>query len=690
MSVSSSQLANEFEEIKSRFSASPYIRITATAGNPPESYEITYRVKGISQVAGGQAVMVDKHRVSIVLPFGYPHFPPNCKPLTPIFHPDFDPDAVCIGDFWNSSHSLAELIVHIGRLISYQTYGREDVFNREALEWTLAHGELLPLDRADFSLQTPEPQQSVAAAADQAASSPDLTTPAAAGQPPPASAPAAGRRQKPGRAAAAGKMPAGLNRKLLLTIVCGVVLLAAAAGALLVLDLRHYQGAVQKWAGVAALVKEGNYPEAEAQVKAVQVLLDKLRFLKKGEKQALLQEVGKLTDSREFKEGLQGRILVKGRYISVGQLQEINAVNGLLARARELADAGKWQESDQTYARAAEKTAALGELAPLPLDQLEALSAKSRLQGRLEAARQFRSRHQWEQAQGNLQEAMAVLAGLPQDEQQEAAGNEIRTMMTEVAFAAAVARGDQLFADRQWSQAADSYESALQQTQGQGGELAPQAAKIAGQRDVARFNFFYEEGLQDFSQGRWDAASANLQKSEALLAAARAAGGARDISQEMIRRKSVTATVKAREGAVTAYVAEENYSRAVKELEAMINAIDRGQLGADREFAAARQSAAESIGRYRFLDDIQQKIAFLLSRYEAIFKDFFPSAARSKLSDPRISFVRQEGRLLIFRMQCLEESRRQKFTLEMHYQYDTGAKQWSPRPVAEAPAAAGK
>ncbi|MFZ5769910.1 MAG: hypothetical protein ACOY4W_00640 [Thermodesulfobacteriota bacterium] len=688
MSVSSSQLANEFEEIKSRFSASPYIRITATAGNPPESYEITYRVKGISQVVGDQAVIVDNHRVSIVLPFGYPHFPPNCKPLTPIFHPDFDPDAVCIGDFWNSSHSLAELIVHIGRLICYQTYGREDVFNREALEWALAHGELLPLDRADFSLQTPEPQQSVAAAPAQAAPSPDMTTPAAEGQPPPASTPAAGRRKKPGRAA--GKIPAGINRKPLLTIICGVVLLAAAAGALLVLDLRHYQGAVQKWAGVAALVKEGNYTEADAQVKAVQALLDKLRFLKKGEKQALLQEVGKLTDSREFKEGLQGRILVKGRYISVGQLQEINAVNGLLARARELADAGKWQESDQAYARAAEKNAALGELAPLPLDQLEALSAKSRLQGRLEAARQFRSRHQWEQAQDSLQEAMAVLVGMPQDEQQEAAGNEIRTMMTEVTFAAAVARGDQLFADRQWSQAADSYESALQQALGQGGDLARQAAKIAGQRDVARFNFSYEAGLQDFSQGRWDAASANLQKSEALLAAARAAGGARDISQEMIRRKTVTATVKAREAAVTAHVAEENYSRAVKELEAMINAIDRGKLGADREFAAARQSAAERIGRYRFLNDIQQKIAFLLSRYEAIFKDFFPSAARSKLSDPQISFVRQEGRLLIFRMQCLEESRRQKFTLEMHYQYDTSAKQWSPRPVAGVPAGAGK
>ncbi len=184
MSVSNSQLANEYDEIKRRFSASPYIRITATSGNPPDSYEITYQVKGISQVTDGRAVIVDSHRVSIVLPFGYPHFPPNCKPLTAIFHPDFDPDAVCVGDFWNSSHSLADLIVHIGRLISYQTYSREDVFNREALDWAKVHSDLLPLDRADFSVQAQAEAQPevVTPAAEQDGLSPALTEPGGDGQ----------------------------------------------------------------------------------------------------------------------------------------------------------------------------------------------------------------------------------------------------------------------------------------------------------------------------------------------------------------------------------------------------------------------------------------------------------------------------------------------------------------------------
>ncbi|TFG35830.1 MAG: hypothetical protein E4H46_04460 [Desulfobacterales bacterium] len=73
-----------------------------------------------------------------------------------------------------------------------------------------------------------------------------------------------------------------------------------------------------------------------------------------------------------------------------------------------------------------------------------------------------------------------------------------------------------------------------------------------------------------------------------------------------------------------------------------------------------------------------------------IFKDFFSSAARSKLSEPQIIFIRQEGNLFIFKMQCLEENKRQKYTLEMNYQYDSKSGNWSPRPHAGAAGSADK
>lgn len=314
MSISNSQLANEYDEIKRRFSASPYIQITANSENAPESYEITYHVKGISQVTDGRAVIVDGHRVSIVLPFGYPHFPPNCKPLTSIFHPDFDPDAVCIGDFWNSSHSLAELIVHIGRLISYQIFSKEDVFNREALEWAKANGDLLPLDNVDFSVQAAEEQrEAIVSDTGQDGIPAELSPATGDEQAPPEIKPAAGERRKKleersGKdTPTAGKITGRKNKKPLLAAFCGVSVLAAVAGALLVLDMHNYDGAVQKWAGVAPLVSQNRFAEADKQVKAVQALLGKARFFRKGEKQALLQEAKKLTDSQGIQRGAAGQ-----------------------------------------------------------------------------------------------------------------------------------------------------------------------------------------------------------------------------------------------------------------------------------------------------------------------------------------------------------------------------------------------
>jgi len=681
MSVSNSRPADEYDAIMRRFSASPYIQITATSGNPPDSYEITYHVKGISQVADGRAVIVDSHRVSIVLPFGYPHFPPNCKPLTAIFHPDFDPDAVCIGDFWNSSHSLAELIVHIGRLISYQAYSTEDVFNREALEWAGANGDLLPLDRADFSLQPAGVQQEAVAA--------DKKQHDIGKVPPVLPSAAGGGREKPQEGSgqdvsAVGKIPGRKNRKSLMAAVGGVLLLAAVAGALLVLDMRHYGEAVAKWAGVAALVSQNSYAEADKQVKEVLDLLGKVRFIKKGEIQTLLQEVKMLSDSRGFKEGLQGKIMVDGRYLTIRQHRDIKAVSELLATAESLADGKNWQEAGEKYALAAEKTAGLGDLAPVPLDEVEELAKTSRLQGWIKEGNLFRAQKRWEQAQGNYQEALKILAGMKKDEQWEATRSEIQALMTAVAVSSAVKQGDQFFADEQWSQAADSYEKALQLIDNQGGEPAGEVKQIKAQRDVARFNFFYEAGLQDFTDGKWDTAITRLDSSKALLAAARAAGGARVISQKTISRKILSATVNLGAAAEAAYLAEEKYGQAAKALQSAVEAIDRSQLGSEKEFATARKSAAERISRYQLLADIQQKIAYLHSRYETIFKDFFPSAARSKLSEPQITFIRQEGSLYIFKMQCLEENRRQKFTLEMNYQYDRKSGNWSPRPHADA------
>ncbi|VAW38653.1 hypothetical protein MNBD_DELTA04-90 [hydrothermal vent metagenome] len=167
MSTVAQQLIADFDQVKKTLALYPDISIILTAGEPPDHYEIEYHLKGYRKNPDGTISPENQHRILIDLPFGYPHFPPSVKPLTPVFHPDIDPDAVRIADFWQETPSLAELVLHIGKMIC-GTYSPENPFNQEAFDWYEERRDWLPFDSVematgDDSLKTPPDDMSAAA-----------------------------------------------------------------------------------------------------------------------------------------------------------------------------------------------------------------------------------------------------------------------------------------------------------------------------------------------------------------------------------------------------------------------------------------------------------------------------------------------------------------------------------------------
>ena len=146
MSESSDRLEEEFAEINRCFSGHPQISIVSADGSPVNQYVIEYRLNGLVQLDDGEVVQSDQHRVEISLSFGFPHFPPNCRPLTKIFHPDMDPSAIKIAEFWADSTSLVNLILHIGNMVCWQVYSPDAGFNQAALDWLKANESLIPMD----------------------------------------------------------------------------------------------------------------------------------------------------------------------------------------------------------------------------------------------------------------------------------------------------------------------------------------------------------------------------------------------------------------------------------------------------------------------------------------------------------------------------------------------------------------
>src|SRR5437867_4500485 len=91
----------------------PRVQLLRAEGDPPERYQLRYQVRGLRQ-KDDQLVEVDDHLVEIALPRNYPRTPPQCRMLTPVFHPNIAPHAVCIGDHWSAGESLASIVARIG------------------------------------------------------------------------------------------------------------------------------------------------------------------------------------------------------------------------------------------------------------------------------------------------------------------------------------------------------------------------------------------------------------------------------------------------------------------------------------------------------------------------------------------------------------------------------------------------
>ena len=145
MSAALNQLVEIYRQLAGQFSSHQTISIVPTKGDPPDRYEITYNVIGLSKPGKGGVIEATGHVVELAIPFGFPHFPPSCKPKSDIFHPDFDPAAICLGDFWHQDRQLPDLILYIGRMINGEFYSRTNAFNEEACIWYGDHSEAFPL-----------------------------------------------------------------------------------------------------------------------------------------------------------------------------------------------------------------------------------------------------------------------------------------------------------------------------------------------------------------------------------------------------------------------------------------------------------------------------------------------------------------------------------------------------------------
>jgi len=138
------RLRSDYANVQKLFDGHPFVRLERAEGEPPEKYVFEVAVPGL--VPNGEANFSPSgsHKVEIFLPADYPRRAPFCRMLTPVFHPNIDPQKICIGDHWSAGQSIADMILRIAEMICYQSYNLKSPLNATA-------AARLPLHKGDIA-----------------------------------------------------------------------------------------------------------------------------------------------------------------------------------------------------------------------------------------------------------------------------------------------------------------------------------------------------------------------------------------------------------------------------------------------------------------------------------------------------------------------------------------------------------
>jgi len=150
------RLAADHAKLKDYVRLHPRIRLLQADGDPPERYQLEFRINSVRMV-NDELQDVKSHLVEIVLPRNYPRTPPQCRMLSPVFHPNIAPHAICVGDHWGPGEP--PIVTRIGELLAYQVYNVKSPLNGEAARWAEKNQEKLPLDPVSLLVEEEPLQQ---------------------------------------------------------------------------------------------------------------------------------------------------------------------------------------------------------------------------------------------------------------------------------------------------------------------------------------------------------------------------------------------------------------------------------------------------------------------------------------------------------------------------------------------------
>ncbi|EKD39457.1 MAG: hypothetical protein ACD_75C00400G0008 [uncultured bacterium] len=826
MSAAPNHLIEINRQLRDRFSSHPAIAITPVKGAPPDQYEITYNINGLSKPGRGDIIEIAGHIIELTIPFGFPHFPPSCKPKSDTFHPDFDPAAICLGDFWNQDCQIPDLIIHIGQMINGEIYSRTNAFNEDACLWYRNHPDTFPLARItwrekeadvdtpsktdnpsidtlddsdlstdfnflslddDFSQENSFPEvesaptldpeylqllesqkkyfklrdiledqnnpsedlqklslrtgdfirqaeelhregrkcekrgdaRNALAAYEQAAliaadfpaiethlerirqtlapldegdttakavpevegrpffdesAPPDVKAPA---KPPTIDSGKSKGEPKPG-AKKTFPQPPRRDRKPLLYLFGGIIaVIFAGCGYYYWTVTDKLDTADAALSQCSGLVEEGQFQDARQSCEKALAASHDIKFMHRARVEQLQRNIEQILQSERLLQGLNGKILVDGKYLPKKDAETIKTFRRLHKEAEDFFLQENWPQAIDRFTKILAITQAAH---PLPADRVAEVKTNhdiAHFRMTFESAEKSVQNGKWQEAITELNKAEPFLAALPEVERQQYA-NRLQISLAKSTFEKTREQGDAFFAESDWQKAKATYELALSAIDT--AEALPEETFDAVRKTIKRAELYelIDRGNKAFGAGAWDEAIDKYRTAEDFLADNQ--GLLSKVDAEPSRRKLsriiLQALIVRDRQLATSHLAKNDMKTARKVYRQLIKTIDTSSFSGESEFLETKTEVAATV---QTLDEkiyLADKIQYLTDEYHLIFIDNYPTAIKENLINPIITFIRDTGDKMVFKMQCTESGSGRPLMLIMHYAFDKKSGQW--------------
>lgn len=458
--------------------------------------------------------------------------------------------------------------------------------------------------------------------------------------------------------------------KSIAAVIVLFLIVSAAVGAIVYMgDKDILSQSIKDIEKVNQLVKKRQFFDAQAEAETILRSLTKITILNSGADD-IAARVNTLLASEEFIQGLQGKILHNGEFVSIDKAEKLKALEAITSQAVLLIQQGRITKALSYYQNAL-AYANRHDLI-LQANQLQQTIHNLNFTATMLQAEEAERAKEWSSAAETYRRALE----LSRDISDPAEAAKISKLLTAATFRHGIDQSKQKFTAQQWQETITTLEQVQSLI-----EQNPAAVKPQERRELnklllhSRLHQILTHAREAYEKRDWQQANSYYSNALKFIETHQNNLG-KDIEESAVKISRTMLMIKISMENEFAELAEQknDHNATGKHYNNILKLIKSSRFKEEDKLVAINENIQKRRIAIQKKISLENRISWLKNNFEKIFNKHYPAFAGSKLANPKAEFTKAVGTKEVFTLSCSEG---RSSRLELQYAYDRQTGKWS-------------